>query len=205
MTTDYINHTCTQCGDTYEREVDAKGQKASWCQSCRREYMRDYHRRHHVPVQPILGPKMPKGKWIACRICGLVVRGRKTMCGSTECMAESKRRYARARRKAKPAYHVKNKRQSDRNRRMRLRGVHSEAYDPIDIADRDGWKCSLCSKLISRVERHPHPRSLTMDHIIPVSVGGDDVPSNVRACHALCNSIKGNRVNGSGEQLMLVG
>lgn len=209
MEVEGITHACAQCGEMYRRGATAKGQAYSWCRPCRNSYMRRYYHEHkplgvHGPAKP-KEAREPKEEWIFCRICGTLAHGRRTLCGSAECMAEVNREGARRRRRIKPPSHVKNKRQGDRNRRMRKRGVASEQYDPLVIAERDGWRCSLCRKQISKTERHPHPKALTMDHIVPISAGGDDAPHNVRACHSLCNSIKGNRVHGDGEQLMLVG
>ena len=83
--------------------------------------------------------------------------------------------------------------------------TRNQPYDATYIADRDGWKCSLCGDKISRSQRHPQPKALTMDHVIPLSKGGDDTRSNVKACHSLCNTVKGNRTHANGEQLLLVG
>ncbi|TAL08223.1 MAG: HNH endonuclease [Nitrospirae bacterium] len=35
--------------------------------------------------------------------------------------------------------------------------------------------------------------AFSIDHIIPLSKGGDDIFSNVRATHYSCNSRRGNR------------
>lgn len=50
---------------------------------------------------------------------------------------------------------------------------------------RDLCTCSYCGK-------HVHENSLTRDHIIPVSKGGQDTWSNVVAACKKCNSAKGN-------------
>ncbi|MGH2905509.1 MAG: HNH endonuclease [Solirubrobacterales bacterium] len=57
---------------------------------------------------------------------------------------------------------------------------------------RDGWECQYCGKR----------GSLTMDHVIPRSKGGDTSWENVVACCAGCNRRKGDRsVSQSGMQL----
>jgi 5-methylcytosine-specific restriction endonuclease McrA len=43
------------------------------------------------------------------------------------------------------------------------------------------------------VVRHGHPLYLTIDHVIPLSKGGEHSPLNVQAAHATCNYSKGNR------------
>jgi 5-methylcytosine-specific restriction endonuclease McrA len=57
---------------------------------------------------------------------------------------------------------------------------------------RDGWECQYCGKR----------GSLTMDHVIPRSKGGDTSWENVVACCAGCNRRKGDRsVSQSGMKL----
>jgi 5-methylcytosine-specific restriction endonuclease McrA len=49
----------------------------------------------------------------------------------------------------------------------------------------------------------------TIDHILPIDLGGKDTPPNVQAAHWVCNVEKGNGLhevhNPHGEQLRLVG
>lgn len=57
---------------------------------------------------------------------------------------------------------------------------------------RDGWECQYCGRR----------GSLTMDHVIPRSKGGDTSWENVVACCATCNRRKGDRsVSQSGMKL----
>jgi 5-methylcytosine-specific restriction endonuclease McrA len=48
----------------------------------------------------------------------------------------------------------------------------------------------------------PHPKAPTIDHIVPLSAGGDDTKANVQLACFLCNSIKGSR---GTQQLTLIG
>src|SRR5690606_1422950 len=53
--------------------------------------------------------------------------------------------------------------------------------------------CALCGEPIDTNLRFPHPRSLSIDHIVPVSLGGREYAhSNVRATHLECNRKRGN-------------
>lgn len=74
-----------------------------------------------------------------------------------------------------------------RRRRARKAAVHSEPYRRMDIAERDGWRCGLCGCPILPFVRYPHPRSLSIDHVVPLSRGGPDAPDNVHATHLRCN------------------
>lgn len=51
--------------------------------------------------------------------------------------------------------------------------------------------------------RVPNLMAPTIDHVIPISHGGDDTKANVQLAHFGCNNRKSNR--GGGEQLALVG
>lgn len=84
-----------------------------------------------------------------------------------------------------------------------LRGGVVEKFTHEEIYERDRWICGLCKKKINRRLRYPHPMSVQLDHIIPVTKGGNHVRTNVMASHKTCNNKKYNR--GGGEQLMLIG
>jgi len=92
-----------------------------------------------------------------------------------------------------------------RNHRQRAKRAGVD-YEPIDVADiyqRDGWKCGICGGRIDRRTKAPHPRSASLDHIVPLSKGGGHVRRNVQAVHLACNTLKGNDAVGS--QLLLIG
>lgn len=93
------------------------------------------------------------------------------------------------------------KRASQR-RRARKAGARNEDYTPQEIADRDGWRCGICGERIGKTRAYPHPRSLSIDHIVPYADGGDNVWVNVQASHLRCNIRKNAR--GAG-QLRLFG
>lgn len=94
---------------------------------------------------------------------------------------------------------------SKRRRRARKRGAVVERYERTDIFERDRWRCQLCGGKVRRAAKVPHPRAPVLDHVVPIACGGDDTPANVQCAHFLCNSHKGDRVAGDGEQLRLVG
>lgn len=91
----------------------------------------------------------------------------------------------------------------DRKRRLKLGAVERVPYKDTDIFERDGWRCKLCGQKINRRLRGPHPMAASIDHIVPLALGGRDTPDNVQAAHLSCNTRKGTRA--MNEQLMLVG
>lgn len=51
----------------------------------------------------------------------------------------------------------------------------------------------LCWQPIDRVLAHPHPDSVTLDHVIPRSRGGRETRANLWPAHLRCNIARGNR------------
>lgn len=89
-----------------------------------------------------------------------------------------------------------------RKRRALKRGVEHEPYIDTYIFERDGWICQVCGQKINKRLKWPHPRSKSIDHIIPMSKGGSNAPINVQATHLRCNLSKQAR---DGGQLRLIG
>lgn len=78
----------------------------------------------------------------------------------------------------------------------RRRGAVSGAvsYADRDIFDRDGWRCYLCGGLVDRHAPRTHPKGATIDHVVPLSLGGTDTPDNVATAHGHCNNEKRAKV-----------
>lgn len=91
---------------------------------------------------------------------------------------------------------------SHQRRRALKAGVFVERVDRNVIFERDKWRCHLCGKAIPCRSVYPDPLSPSIDHIVPLSMGGDHSYANIAAAHLSCNVAKGNR--GGGEQLALI-
>lgn len=89
-----------------------------------------------------------------------------------------------------------------RKRRALKLGIGHEPYKDGYIFERDGWVCGICDRKINRRLKHPNPLSPSIDHIVPLSKGGNDNLTNVQAAHLRCNVGKHNKNIG---QLRLVG
>lgn len=72
-----------------------------------------------------------------------------------------------------------------------------------EIYERDNWRCQLCGKAVKRKAQVPDLLAPTIDHIIPLSLGGTHEPANTQLAHFGCNAKKSNRL--TGDQLRLVG
>lgn len=79
----------------------------------------------------------------------------------------------------------------------------SESYTLDEIARRDGFRCGLCHRRVDLTTPAPQPRSPSIDHVVPLSRGGDDTRANVQLAHRACNVRKNNR--GEAQQLALLG
>lgn len=71
--------------------------------------------------------------------------------------------------------------------RARLRGAAViEKVDRLTIYKRDGGRCHLCGRFVSKVR-------FTLDHLVPLALGGVHTAANVKVAHLACNSRKGAR------------
>lgn len=87
-----------------------------------------------------------------------------------------------------------------RRRRLLVKGTWDGITDQ-EILERDHWMCWLCKRRIGKTYNYPHPRSASIDHVLPISLGGDDTAFNKKAAHLGCNTARGN--GRPGEQMPL--
>jgi hypothetical protein len=88
-------------------------------------------------------------------------------------------------------------------RRARTKTDEAEKVDRDVVGERDGWKCGICRRKVNRALAYPHPRSASLDHVIPLSEHGPHTYANCRIAHLDCNNLRSDR--GGNEQLALVG
>jgi 5-methylcytosine-specific restriction endonuclease McrA len=98
---------------------------------------------------------------------------------------------------------LEHKTTAGHRRRAERYGIDYKWVNPLKIFERDAWRCGLCHRQIPQGVPYPHPRSPSIDHIVPLSQGGDHSPVNLQAAHLRCNVAKGNR--GAGFQARLFG
>lgn len=67
-----------------------------------------------------------------------------------------------------------------RKRRKKKVGAYKHGVYRETVYSRDGYKCVYCGSL----------NNLSLDHLMPVSRGGEDIPSNLVTCCRGCNSSK---------------
>lgn len=59
----------------------------------------------------------------------------------------------------------------------------------LRLAERDGYRCALCGKTEHDL------RKLTIDHVVPASLGGTLAMQNCQLAHADCNQKKANAMD----------
>lgn len=128
-----------------------------------------------------------------CQECGSDSYFRQRYC-SSKCRSKAQRR---------TETYKSTRRVESRKRRARKRNAYTETVHLEVIAQRDKYKCHICHKHVNMNLDYTDKYSPTMDHLIPLSFGGDHTYANIRLAHRTCNSRKGNRA--INEQLLLFG
>lgn len=97
---------------------------------------------------------------------------------------------------------LRNRRIGNSRRRARLAAVKFEAFDPLEVLERDKWRCHLCGIPTPRRLRGTfEPNAPELDHIIPLAAGGDHSRKNTACACRRCNIMKSDRPLG---QLRLI-
>lgn len=78
-------------------------------------------------------------------------------------------------------------------KRAKRFGRSWERIVPSEVFERDGWACGICGGAVDKFLAWPHPLSASLDHVLPLSRGGNHTHDNVQCSHLSCNSKKGNR------------
>lgn len=63
------------------------------------------------------------------------------------------------------------------------------------LAKRDGTMCGICGERVDMKLRHPDRLSPSVDHILPVALGGSNEESNLQLSHLICNLTKQARAD----------
>lgn len=164
--------------------------RAMYCSNlCRRKFYRQteaYRTRNRERQAEGYAPRSAV-HFIDCEFCGRLaaVRTRRaTRCRRPEC---------------KLAFNAKRMREggwgtvaSDR-RRKRLKGAVVEQVRRRAVFERDGWVCGICEEPVAPALKSPDLASASLDHIVPLSLGGEHSYANVRLAHLGCNIRRGNR------------
>jgi len=156
-------------------------------------------------VEPV--PKVIKEKAVKARqykLCVICNTNRAMNNGKSNCcenckdsyvikQKEKQRETARLYRKT-DTYKV-HKRKGKAKRRALIRGATlTERIDPFNIFDRDGWTCQICGVKTPKAMRGKNKsNSPELDHIVPLSKGGNHVINNLQCLCRSCNGLKSDK------------
>lgn len=62
---------------------------------------------------------------------------------------------------------------------------------------KDEGLCGVCAEPVLLSDKYPNPRSLSIDHIVPLSKGGSHALYNLQITHWICNVNKGDSTLGN--------
>lgn len=178
---------CASCGRLMWRGSSSLPPGIATCHPCRREQPKP-----RKPLPPI-----------DCPMCGneFIPGSRKTRTCSLSCgqrlrNAEGRGRWSGTTVEQSHERKRERYRRKNRKRRAALRGTLSEPYSLREIAERDGFACGLCGDPLDMAVDYPDRECPSIDHVLPLSVGGTDTRENVQLAHLSCNVAKGARVDG---------
>lgn len=83
------------------------------------------------------------------------------------------------------------KRYSKKRKALMAQG---DKIDPYVVYVYYNWTCYICGTDIDPGLTSPDPMSASLDHVIPLSRGGQHVWSNVKPAHCLCNELKSDQL-----------
>lgn len=181
--------SCAYCGT-----LCAPGENVSWYarQFCSVKCKRGWHnaRAPRVVRGPTCRVRTPEVRtWISgpCRECGTIVTTRSDL-ATGWCSRKCSRRDRRRRRRARKA------------------GVGYKTLGFRTVAERDGWVCQLCGGAVDSDLAWPDPMCATLDHVIPLSAGGEHTEANGQLAHWRCNTLKGDGLSATaiGSQIAMI-
>lgn len=95
------------------------------------------------------------------------------------------------------------KRVGKSKRRAMQKAAHVEAVDPYKVFDRDKWRCQLCGRRAPKSKRGTcDDDAPELDHIQPLSKGGEHSYRNTQCACRRCNQAKADTPRG---QLLMFG
>jgi len=89
--------------------------------------------------------------------------------------------------------HPEKHRETEHKRRARKQNGICENINSMEIYERDKWVCQICQIKVDKNLKWPNQLSPSLDHIIPLSGGGNHTEDNVQLAHLGCNIRAGIR------------
>ena len=95
-----------------------------------------------------------------------------------------------------------NRKANHKRKALRFR-IKYEVFNDKEVFERDGYRCQHCGKKTRSEFKPNHPLYPNLDHILPLSKGGEHSRLNAQCLCFHCNLVKYN--NESNEQIRMFG
>lgn len=191
---------CEQCGRVFEfrlkpgprpRHCSNRCRRIGWPSQINRIYA---SRRKHTACIECSAPLRRTNKYCSDRCKKFALRSPQRSLSCPECHSSFSTCNPRQRYCTIACGRKVSLRKASSVRRARERQSPRIRFDPMDICDRDGWRCYLCGRDTPRHLRGTlDPCAPEIDHIKPLAAGGEHHPSNVACCCRACNVLKADR------------
>lgn len=158
-------HICIQCGDEFKTDHAAN----TLCSDeCRRQRKREQYEQYKANKIDKIDDRQFTCKECNTKVIASYGDKRREFC-SLKCNRKFGNRYRRMKKKANG----------------KVQKISSSK-----VFDRDGWQCGICGKQVDPDLEFPHPKSVSLDHIVPLAKGGTHTWGNVQCAHLECNRTK---------------
>lgn len=180
-----IHSTCIVCGAQFSYTHEGSGRRRLFCTGeCKTSRKAEQMASYRTPPQ----------YQSTCKRCGSSFIAKKP--GAFICSVACRQALKRVRKKAqgwkRPPQHT-----YWAIKRARKRTAQVEPVDPMQVFARDKWRCHLCG-VKTRQSKRGTTEALApeLDHIVPLSQGGEHSYRNTACACRSCNSAKGARMLG---------
>lgn len=190
---------CRICGDwkeysQYTKHKNSKDGHDSRCKDCRKAYARANKEKKSAYMKAY--KKANKDKFVES--------DKKYKQKNKDKVAEYQKEYGRIRDKEKKRQYDKAFRQSEKGKEVRYRAklkrrsneneVRFTPHKRRTIIERDKWTCQCCGVKVHD-DKVNNPTKAHIDHIVPISKGGNSETGNLRVLCRTCNLSKQNKMD----------
>lgn len=198
---------CPACGRAldvaeFNRNKSRKDGLGDWCRGCNARYKAEYRQRDPVRLKALKKASYERNRetdnnrchdWYSRNREYWTAHVRQYNQDNAVIVASRKRE----RRAANPEKYKDQHARAWHRRRARQAAVLCDVVRKDAIFERDHWRCRLCGcKTPKELQGSILPTAPTLDHIIPLALGGPHTAKNLQClCHR-CNSRKKDKYTG---------